>query len=361
MAKVGIITFLHNENYGSSLQAYALQSAVREAGHDCEHIDYMPDRKEKIRNLLCSGNDLKLIAEGLRKRSVRSAQQGAREKSGAIPAFYRERMKLGPACRNRAELRKQAEKYDILVCGSDQVWNPVWLNPAYFLTFAPEGTRKVAYAASLGIRTMPAARKVRKIRKWTEGFSAISVREEEGAELLEKMTGLKADVMPDPVCLLSREEWEEVAVPCGEGPYLLCYFIGENESYWEKVRKLSAESGLPVRVKLRERIRTAGRHRAGALPRRDPERVAFLHRQFPRPGVRHDLRHEDRGDPPVPGGRPGKQKQPRGPFPAAEGRKGTGPDPGRGKGMAGKAAEGIRKARLLHNRRDAFRSGAQAS
>ena len=248
MAKVGIITFLHNENYGSSLQAYALQRAVREAGHDCEHIDYMPDRKEKIRNLLCSGNDLKLIAEGLRKRSVRSAQQGAREKSGAIPAFYRERMKLGPVCRNRAELRNQAEKYDILVCGSDQIWNPVWLNPAYFLTFAPEGIRKVAYAASLGIRTMPAARKVRKIRKWTEGFSAISVREEEGAELLEKMTGLKADVMPDPVCLLSREEWEEVAVPCGDGPYLLCYFIGENESYWEKVRKLSAESGLPVRV-----------------------------------------------------------------------------------------------------------------
>ena len=29
MARVGIITFLHNDNYGSSLQAYALQRTIR--------------------------------------------------------------------------------------------------------------------------------------------------------------------------------------------------------------------------------------------------------------------------------------------------------------------------------------------
>ena len=28
MARIGIITFLHNDNYGSSLQAYALQQAI---------------------------------------------------------------------------------------------------------------------------------------------------------------------------------------------------------------------------------------------------------------------------------------------------------------------------------------------
>ena len=35
MAKVGVITFLHNDNYGSSLQAYALQRTIRDMGHDC--------------------------------------------------------------------------------------------------------------------------------------------------------------------------------------------------------------------------------------------------------------------------------------------------------------------------------------
>ena len=39
MKKVGIITFLHNDNYGSSLQAYALQRTIRELGYECIHLD----------------------------------------------------------------------------------------------------------------------------------------------------------------------------------------------------------------------------------------------------------------------------------------------------------------------------------
>ncbi len=247
MSRVGVITFLHNDNYGSSLQAYALQRVIRELGHECKHLDYAPDRKEKILNLLRSGNSPKLIAEGLRRKSVKAGQQGAREKSASIPAFYARRMNLGPKCRNIPELRTAAGSIDTLVCGSDQIWNPVWLNPAYFGVFAPEKVKKVAYAASLGISTLPAAGKIRKIRKWSKGFSAISVREQEGAKLLEDMTGIRADVMPDPVCLLDRAEWEEVAAPAPEGkPYMLCYFIGENPEYREKVREISRETGLRV-------------------------------------------------------------------------------------------------------------------
>ena len=249
MAKVGIITFLHNDNYGSSLQAYALQRVIREMGLECLHLDYMPDRAEKIRNLLKSGNDLKLILDGIRKRSVKSGQQGAREKSNAIPAFYRKHMRMSAVCRNRAELRAAAAGCDILVCGSDQVWNPVWLNPAYFLTFAPDSVRKIAYAPSLGISTLPTERKIREIRKWTEGFRAVSVREAEGAELLKQMTGIDATIMPDPVCLLTAEEWAEIAEPAPKRePYLLCYFIGENAAYWEQVRQTERETGLRVLV-----------------------------------------------------------------------------------------------------------------
>ncbi len=247
MSRVGILTFLHNDNYGSALQAYALQRVIRELGHECAHLDYAPDRTEKIRNLLRSGNSPKLILEGIRKRAVKADQEGARTKSLAIPAFYERRMRLSSRCRNAEELRDASGEFDVLVCGSDQIWNPVWLNPVYFLTFAPKGKKRIAYAPSLGIRTMPPAGKVRRIRKWTEGFGAVSVREEEGADLLEKMTGIRAEVMPDPVCLLNREEWTGIAAPAPAGdPYLLCYFIGENESYRDTVRRISGETGLRV-------------------------------------------------------------------------------------------------------------------
>ncbi|MBP5726381.1 MAG: polysaccharide pyruvyl transferase family protein, partial [Clostridia bacterium] len=245
--KAGIITFLHNDNFGSTLQAYALQRTVSELGYECAHLDYQPDRSEKIRNLLMSGNNPKLILDGIRKRGVKAEQSGARRKSEAIPAFYRRRMILSAPCRNRKELQKASKSFDLLLCGSDQIWNPVWLNPAYFLTFAEKNIPKIAYAASLGVSRLPKKSKIRKIRRWTKDFHAISVREQEGAELLEQMTGRKTAVMPDPVCLLSAEEWNEIAGKAPEGePYLLCYFIGNNPEYWQRVRDLQQETGLRV-------------------------------------------------------------------------------------------------------------------
>ncbi len=249
MACVGIITFLHNDNFGSSLQAYALQRTIRGLGYECLHLDYQPDRKEKIRNLLTSGNNLKLVLEGIRKRSVQADQRGARIKSAAIPAFYEKHMRLSAPCRNQEELQVQSRECDILLCGSDQIWNPVWLNPAYFLTFAENDKPRIAYAASLGVSSLPREVKIRKIRQWTEGFRAISVREAEGAELLEKITGRRPEVMPDPVCLLSRDEWNEMAADMPAGaPYLLCYFIGENARYWKRVQALQQQTGLRVLV-----------------------------------------------------------------------------------------------------------------
>ena len=249
MAKAGIITFLHNDNFGSSLQAYALQKTVRDLGFECIHLDYQPDQQEKIRNLLKSRNNPKLVLEGLRKKQVRAGQAGAQKKSRAIPEFYERYMQLSPRCRNARELKEQSRDCDLLICGSDQIWNPVWLNEAYFLTFADRRIPRIAYAASLGVSRMPKASKARKIRRWTESFRAVSVREEEGAKLLEEITGRKADVMPDPVCLLSADEWNEVAgeAPAGE-PYLLCYFIGSNPAYWDRVKALQAETGARVLV-----------------------------------------------------------------------------------------------------------------
>ena len=249
MAGAGIITFLHNHNYGSALQAYALQRVIRELGIACEHLDYRPDRTEKIRNLLESGNSPKLVLEGMRKREVRMEQGGARRKDELIQAFYRKHMQLSAPCRNRKELGKMSRKYDMLVCGSDQIWNPVWLNPAYFLTFAGKDVPKAAYAPSLGVSRLPKASKIRKIRRWTKDFRAVSVREEEGARLLKQMTGREAPILPDPVCLLSAEEWNVIAGKAPEGePYLLCYFIGSNPMYWEQVLTLQKETGLRVIV-----------------------------------------------------------------------------------------------------------------
>ena len=249
MKRVGILTFLHNGNYGSSLQAYALQRVIRQMGYDCEHLDYRPDRQEKILNLIRSGNSLMLLMDGARKRKVRGAQEGMREKIRKINAFYERKLTLTSPCRNRKDLEEVSRKDDILVCGSDQIWNPVWMNPAYFLDFGDPDKPRIAYAPSLGIQNTPGKRKSRMIRRMLSRFDAISVREEEGARLLVPIIGQKPEVMPDPVCLLTRTEWEEScgSVPSGD-PYMLCYFIGENTAYWERARDIHQKTGLRILV-----------------------------------------------------------------------------------------------------------------
>ncbi len=241
MTRIGMMTFLHNDNYGSILQAWALQRTLADMGFDAAHIDYAPSRQEKIRNLLMSGNSPKLILEGMRKKSATGKMHGG------FDEFRREHIRTTAVCRDHAALARAAEDFDVLVCGSDQIWSPVWLNPAYFLDFTDKP--KVSYAPSLGVKDMPGPAKQRKIARLVKRFSAVSVREQEGAALLTQMTGLEPIVLPDPVMLVSKEAWRCVMdkdVP--REKYILCYFIGDNPTYWETVAAIAAREQCAVRV-----------------------------------------------------------------------------------------------------------------
>ena len=261
MKKIGLMTFLHNENYGSILQAWALQETLRGMGYDAQHIDYAPSKAEKIRNLLSSGNSPRLILEGMRKRSATGRMRGG------FDEFRAEYIRSSAPCRNRAALRRQADAYDMLLCGSDQIWSPVWLNPAYFLVFTDKP--KAAYAPSLGVQELPPKRKRRQIARLLKGYSAISVREAEGAALLKRMAGVEADVMPDPVLLPGREAWMQLCAGAEtpREPYILTYFIGDSPAYWERVRDEAERLGCGVVVIPRtEGARSSGYPMAEDVP-----------------------------------------------------------------------------------------------
>lgn len=252
MTRIGVMTFLHNDNYGSTLQAWALQQVLLDMDYDAEHIDYAPDQAEKLRNLLRSGNSPRLILSGLRKKRATGKMHGG------FDDFRAEKMRLSAPCRDHAALKAAAQAYDVVLCGSDQIWSPEWLNPAYFLDFTDKP--RVAYAPSLGVKDMPCKRKQRLIARLVKGFAAVSVREEEGAALLKKMSGVEAAVLPDPVMLLPKERWQEaMSGERPQGKYILCYFIGDDPSYWETVRTVAAREKCAVRVIPRtEEARQAG-------------------------------------------------------------------------------------------------------
>ena len=88
MSRIGIMTFLHNGNYGSSLQAYALQRVIRNMGHDCEHIDYRPGHPGKdaepdpVRE-----QPQRLLLDGRKKKGPGTIRQGMQRKYRKIRAF----------------------------------------------------------------------------------------------------------------------------------------------------------------------------------------------------------------------------------------------------------------------------------
>ncbi|MBR4458850.1 MAG: polysaccharide pyruvyl transferase family protein [Clostridia bacterium] len=262
MTRVGIMTFLHNENCGSSLQAWALQETLRNLGYEPYGLDWRPDRKEQVRNLLASGNSPAVVLDSMRRRKAR----GERNTAG-FERFNREKLSLSPACRDRAALRREAGSCRLLLCGSDQVWSPEWLNSAYFLDFA-EGQPRIAYACSLGVSAQPGARKGRKIARLVRPFAAVSVREEEGRAVLERLLPDKTvDVMPDPVMLVPGERWHEMCGSPETRRTLVCYFLRDQESAWQAAEELAAREKLTL---LPLAVTNEGRRRSGALCNPDP-------------------------------------------------------------------------------------------
>ena len=247
--RVGILTFLHNDNYGSLLQAWALQEQLRQLGCEVRHLDYAPDNREKIRNLLRSGNSPTLILDGLQKRKVKQQHLMARAKSESLRSFREKHLILSSPCANGEALKKAAADCDVLIAGSDQIWSPEWLNERYFLTFASERQHRLAYAASLGIERCPQGRKRKLMADWLQGYDAISVREKAGAEIIRQLTGSEPEVLPDPVILQRRQDWLALsgAAPVRE-PYLLAYFIGNQPIYWSEARKMAARHHLRLQV-----------------------------------------------------------------------------------------------------------------
>lgn len=229
MKKIGILTFYHgSRNYGGNLQAYALCRYLRGLGYDAEQICFTraPAR--------LSSKTPSSLLRSLRYRSKRLPGQLAaaflkrrlRCRAVAFAGFNRE-IPHSETVYTQYTVQ-DCDGYDIYIAGSDQIWNPSWMMPSYFLDFVPPGKPKLSYAASLGCHTLK-AEEAAAIRELLAGFSAVSVREQDAVELLAPLSPVAVEWVLDPTLLLSPGEWDEVCEERRiEGPYVFCYFLGES-------------------------------------------------------------------------------------------------------------------------------------
>lgn len=254
--KIGIITIHNSPNYGACLQAFALWKYLEMQGHDVEIIDlYRPYQKEyvpskrfkRMRQNTSFANRCKQIIKKI--LDIKKGKAGHFFSVNAKQKFdeFNSQIKYSRAYKGIDDLYADPPIYDLYISGSDQLWNPTQpycLEP-YFLTFVPNGRRKISYATSIGIIDLTDEEK-RKFKDWLSSYEAISVREKQGQKLLQVITG-RNDIKQvlDPTFLLDRDIWKQMAIyPELDRPYLLLFTLGFSKEMLVYAKRLAKESGL---------------------------------------------------------------------------------------------------------------------
>ncbi len=230
--KVGIMSMQRIINYGSFLQAYGLKKTIESLGHEVTFVDYnvgvpltsdsnstseQSSKLSRVMNLLLSSNYRK-------KRNNQICE------NQAFGIFYRMFQKEWLPILGITEERICNPELDVLVIGSDEVFNCVQANPdvGYSLElFGKNNNAKklISYAASFGSTTLEKLDQYGKsdeIAGYLKKFDTISVRDKNSHSIVKTLTGVNPVDNVDPV-LISNFDEEVSSIRIDIKDYVIVY------------------------------------------------------------------------------------------------------------------------------------------
>ncbi len=231
--RIGILTFHEADSYGAVLQAYALQTVLERLGAESELVTFRKDPAKVGKN---PSNPM-----------IRHLLDESKKRAQIFCSFREDYLHLSRPF-SKDEYARVNAMYDRFLAGSDQIWNfsISAVDERYFLPFA-SANKRYSYAASFGGMQIP-----EKMKPWCAkqlaGFAGLSVREERGRALIKELTNRDALVCPDPTLLLTREDWERIAVPPRERPYALLFLLQYNKEFADAAESWAKERNMALRV-----------------------------------------------------------------------------------------------------------------
>ncbi|MCM1326101.1 MAG: polysaccharide pyruvyl transferase family protein [Bacteroidales bacterium] len=225
MAKAGILSMQRILNYGSFLQAYALKRILEQSGWEVEFVDYHPGeclvkssekrgmkrQIQKVMQILCY------------KASLKDKILFIQYKKSYAGQYF-------PLLGVEKNSRNYSPKLDLLVIGSDEVFNCVQnnANVGYsreLFGYGHNAAKAVSYAASFGNTTLD------KIEQYgitdmlandLKHLDGISVRDQNSQDIINVLIKKKPPIHPDPVLLYDWKRDIPDARPLNE-KYLVVY------------------------------------------------------------------------------------------------------------------------------------------
>jgi len=231
-----ITNYWHSANYGAHLTAYALYTIVKKLGFNVNLVNLMSET-EQIR----------------------------------YDNFYAHKHFIDKYCTCTKPLRNYENlcginKNAVFITGSDQVFRKK-LEPEKFsslmLDYTEESCCKIALSASFGVskevflkENYPAG--IEKMKDSLNSFNFISVRENEGIEILKDIFGIKAEYLIDPVFILDKKHFDGIAAASKTdfSGKIASYMFYENEEHKKAYEFLSKKYNAEIESIYGKNMRT---------------------------------------------------------------------------------------------------------
>lgn len=235
--KIGILTFPKAINYGTALQAAALYKILSKRSGDVFFVDHKCDAIERSNSIF----DLRSAANPKYTLAHLLNLDIALKRRKNFSDFQQKNMRFSDA---------PFTDYDIVVAGSDQIWNYNLTGDDYktfFLDFTNGKTKKAAYAGSFGLSKLDDNRK-ESIAALLSDFDFLSVREEQAAKIIDSLISKKPPVVVDPTLLLTKNDWEQLADKKQGNGFIFVYTVFNDDALWNFAHSMSEKTGLPIKT-----------------------------------------------------------------------------------------------------------------
>lgn len=257
--KIALVTCYFQHNYGSQLQALATQMIFDKLGIENEtiRIDGLKTEinKAKYSYFLKKIFDINTILDKMAtvrkvwaKKMNKEYTRNLTIRDRIFSDFANTKFNLSRRYNSKAELGKSAYEYSAFVVGSDQLWLPSNISADYYtLSFVPDGIKKIAYATSFGVSSLP-RKQAFMAQEFLNRLDAIFVREISGQKLIKKLIGKDVPLVCDPTLLFTSEEWNQ-QIPQErriKEEYVLCYFLGNNPEQRTFARRLADSTNSKI-------------------------------------------------------------------------------------------------------------------
>lgn len=202
--KIGIITYHRAINYGAILQTFALHSKLKEIGEKNHILDYRNIKLEKDH----AKKNIKELKTPKDLARYFLLYRNYNKKHDKFRSFLDNYLELSEPIFTIEKLKESEKEYTLFITGSDQVWN-YKINdkdPAYFLSFVQDKSKKKSYAASFGLGKIPEEYK-HQYKNLLNDFDSLLIREKQGVKIIKDLLSRESSVVLDPTMLLSQKQW----------------------------------------------------------------------------------------------------------------------------------------------------------